>query len=161
MELIPILSLIILVATISTFMLAVGAYILYKLREKKGKMAQAPQPATIPAELLTPAPMYAEQQMSQPALRRTMVEQPLRATADYQQPAFIPQPERGQAGPELKPSYGPQSPGFTESRYQRSTSDGFTPDSKDAGKKKMMRYTSDGYVEPAKDEKKEESLKWR
>ena len=38
MELIPILSLIILVATISTFILAVGAYILYKIRERKGRM---------------------------------------------------------------------------------------------------------------------------
>lgn len=161
MELIPILSLIILVATISTFMLAVGAYILYKLREKKGKVAQSPQPATIPAELLTPAPMYAEQQIAQPALRRTMVDQPMREAAEYQQPAFVPQQERGQAGPELKPTYVPQSPGFTESRYQRSTSDGFTGDSEKSGKKKMMRYTSDGYIEPAKDEKKEESLKWR
>ena len=35
MELIPILSTIILVATISTFILAVGAYILYKIRERK------------------------------------------------------------------------------------------------------------------------------
>jgi hypothetical protein len=35
MELIPILSTIILVATISTFILAVGAYILYKIRESK------------------------------------------------------------------------------------------------------------------------------
>ena len=35
MELIPILSTIILVATISTFILAVGAYILYKVQEKK------------------------------------------------------------------------------------------------------------------------------
>ena len=35
MELIPILSTIILVATISTFVLAVGAYILYKVQEGK------------------------------------------------------------------------------------------------------------------------------
>ena len=37
MELIPILSTIILVATISTFLLAIGAYILYKVREKTRK----------------------------------------------------------------------------------------------------------------------------
>lgn len=35
MELIPILSTIILVATISTFILAIGAYILYKIRESR------------------------------------------------------------------------------------------------------------------------------
>ena len=35
MELIPVLSTIILVATISTFLLAIGAYILYKIREEQ------------------------------------------------------------------------------------------------------------------------------
>ena len=35
MELIPILSTIILVATISTFILAIGAYILFKVQEKR------------------------------------------------------------------------------------------------------------------------------
>lgn len=161
MELIPILSLIILVATISTFMLAVGAYILYKVREKRGKVAQAPQPATIPAELLAPAPMYAEQQTAQPATRRTIAEQPLRDASEYQQPVFTQPQERMQAGPELRPTYVSQAPGTTESRYQRPTSDGFSSDSEKGPKKKMMRYTSDGYVEPIKEEKKEDSLKWR
>ena len=55
MELIPILSTIILVATISTFLLAIGAYILYKVREAKGQQAIAPQPATVRAELVTPS----------------------------------------------------------------------------------------------------------
>jgi hypothetical protein len=161
MELIPILSLIILVATISTFMLAVGAYILYKVREKKGKVVQAPQPATIPAELIAPAPMYAEQQAVQPGMRRTFADQPAREAAEYQQPVFNQQPGTVQAGPELKPTYVSQSPSFTESRYQRPTSDGFNVDSEKGQKKKMMRYTSDGYVEPIKEEKKEDSLKWR
>jgi len=161
MELIPILSLIILVATISTFMLAVGAYILYKVREKKGKVAQAPQPATVPAELLAPAPMYAEQQAPQPALRKTFIEQPYKEGGEFPQPAFPPQQERMQAGPELKPTYVSQTPSFPESRYQRSTSDGFSSDQEKGGKKKMLRYTSDGYIEPSKEEKKEESLKWR
>ncbi len=44
MELIPILSTIILVATISTFILAVGAYILYKIRE--GKVRVSPETKT-------------------------------------------------------------------------------------------------------------------
>ena len=164
MELIPILSLIILVATISTFMLAVGAYILYKLREKKGKVAQAPQPATVPAELLAPVPMYAEQPAAQPqpALRRTMAEQPFqREASEFQQPAYVPQPERQQAGPELRPTYVSQTPSFTESRYHRPTSEGFPQEGDKGQKKKMMRYTSDGYVEPTKEDKKEEGLKWR
>ncbi len=161
MELIPILSLIILVATISTFMLAVGAYILYKLREKKGKVAQAPQPATVPAELLAPAPIYAEQQGAQATGRRTMAEQPFREASEFQQPAYAPQQERMQAGPELRPTYVSQSPSFTESRYKRPTKEGFPPEDEKGQKKKMMRYTSDGYVEPIKEEKKEDGLKWR
>ena len=60
MELIPILSLIILVATISTFILAVGAYILYKIRERKGRVGVAEQPASIGAELVTPSRVVSE-----------------------------------------------------------------------------------------------------
>ncbi|GAB4298019.1 MAG: hypothetical protein Kow0098_22800 [Ignavibacteriaceae bacterium] len=54
MELIPILSTIILVATISTFILAVGAYILYKIREKKTRVVSEPHPQSVTGELVTP-----------------------------------------------------------------------------------------------------------
>jgi hypothetical protein len=60
MELIPVLSTIILVATISTFLLAIGAYILYKIRESKGQQAIAPIPSTVRAELYTPAEISAQ-----------------------------------------------------------------------------------------------------
>ena len=55
MELIPILSTIILVATISTFILAIGAYILFKVQEKRAdKFVQRGQEME-KAELLEPA----------------------------------------------------------------------------------------------------------
>ena len=54
MELIPILSTIILVATICTFILAIGAYILYKIRERRGEQAQQVPPSSVRAELVTP-----------------------------------------------------------------------------------------------------------
>lgn len=54
MELIPILATIILMATISTFFLAIGAYILYKIRERRGTQQEITQPSTIQAELITP-----------------------------------------------------------------------------------------------------------
>jgi len=54
MELIPILSTIILVATISTFILAVGAYILYKVQEKKADVYARRELETEKAELLEP-----------------------------------------------------------------------------------------------------------
>ena len=55
MELIPILSTIILVATISTFILAVGAYILYKVQEKKADQYARKEVEQEQAELLEPA----------------------------------------------------------------------------------------------------------
>jgi hypothetical protein len=54
MELIPILSTIILVATISTFILAVGAYILYKIREGKVRESPERKPEYLEAEYLVP-----------------------------------------------------------------------------------------------------------
>jgi hypothetical protein len=56
MELIPILSLIIMVATVCTFILAVGAYYHYKRKETKREAAQKQQPDFIQAELVTPGP---------------------------------------------------------------------------------------------------------
>lgn len=55
MELIPILSTIILVATISTFILAVGAYILYKVQEKRADQYARREAATERAEFIEPA----------------------------------------------------------------------------------------------------------
>ena len=55
MELIPILSTIILVATISTFILAVGAYVLYKVQEKRADRFARREVETERAELLEPA----------------------------------------------------------------------------------------------------------
>ena len=86
MELIPILATIILMATISTFILAIGAYILYKVREKQGQQVEAPQPATLQAELLTPE-LIAEQlqgQEHQKAPGQIMFE-PVRASS---QPSY-------------------------------------------------------------------------
>jgi uncharacterized ion transporter superfamily protein YfcC len=57
MELIPILSTIILVATICTFILAIGAYVLYKVREKVNHNMRIKQvkPSTVKAELVVPS----------------------------------------------------------------------------------------------------------
>jgi hypothetical protein len=59
MEIVPILSTIILVGTIATFVLAVAAYILYKLRERRGRGRRAGQvlahePLREPHVLVTP-----------------------------------------------------------------------------------------------------------
>lgn len=53
MELITILSTIILVATISTFILSIGAYVLYKIRSRREQKTILSPPKAAPAELVT------------------------------------------------------------------------------------------------------------
>ncbi len=139
MELIPILSLIILVATISTFILAVGAYILFKIRERKGMVSEVAQPTAIPAELIAPAPLMQEQRFMTPE-RRT----------------FEPQVPQRDYGPELKPTFvgaAPTGESAPTKESMRSTTD---------SKKKYQRYTTDGHVEQSQQERKQEdNLRWR
>ncbi len=166
MELIPILSLIILVATVSTFVLAVGAYILFKIRERKGKVAQAPQPAAIPGEIVTPVQAVGEQPVPQ-ATRSTYTEERYatrESSPPYQQPMYATGEARMQAGPDLRPTYS--SPGTsTQTRYtQTQTGVHNTGESRPYGdtRTKFMRYTNEGYAPPQKEEKrKDDSLKWR
>ncbi len=162
MELIPILSLIVLVATISTFILAVGAYILYKIRERKGKTAQAPQPSSIPAELVAPTPVIVEQHTGT-GMRRTYEEPyPTRErVTDYQRTPSYEQ-QRAQGGPEMRPTYvssPPKAPTSSGNKYTSSEDRYSTSE-----RKKFMRYTNEGYVEPTTErekKKKEDQLKWR
>ena len=60
MEIIPILAFIVLVATISTFVFAFGAYIMFKIRESRGKVAIAQPAKTFQVEYVTPNPLDTE-----------------------------------------------------------------------------------------------------
>jgi hypothetical protein len=163
MELIPILSLIILVATISTFILAVGAYILYKARERKGITAHAPQPSAIPAELITPAPL-AEQKTASQERKTYEVVPPQQQGLGYdqqRQQSYYSPPEEVK-GPELRPTYVGSAPQHT-ARYRRKTEEQRTTnEERYPAKRKFMRYTNEGYVEPKQqDKKQEDNLRWR
>ena len=179
MELIPILSLIVLVATISTFILAVGAYVLYKIRERKGRVANAPAPAAIEAELIAPAQAVAPRQGTQQATHTTVVTeqyQPQRLTdSSVFQRGTRPtqqQEKTRQFTSPMKQTFLGDSP---ETKYTRETrytverpsrATKVTESSELNTNQKFMRYTSDGYVEPVKDEKKkknkdEDQLRWR
>lgn len=165
MELIPILSLIILVATVSTFILAIGAYILYKIRERKGITAKAPQPAAIPAELITPAPIAGEQRAVSPERRTFEVVPPQQEYGyEYQRPSPYEQQEESK-GPELRPTFvgaGPRP--YQGGEFQRRTDEQFAGSAGErySQKRKFVRYTSEGYEEPTKQEKKQEdNLRWR
>jgi len=164
MELIPILSLIILVATISTFVLSIGAYVLYKLREKKGKAAEQPKPETIPAELVTPQVAPETMRVTSPGLRSTYA-QSLYSTRGETSPMFAT--NGGQTRPEMRPTVlglsmdeeaavgaTPPPSGRTTVNAERFETRG-----------RFSRYTSTGYSnmeEPIRKNKEdEEPLRWR
>jgi hypothetical protein len=79
MELIPILSTIILVATICTFILAVGAYILYKIREGKVQQPPVTEPANLYAEYIVPKEQQVKkvfvEDVIQPGPKKTVLEE--------------------------------------------------------------------------------------
>lgn len=54
MELIPILAFIVLVATIATFIFAFAAYVLFKIRESRGKATASQPPQMFQAEFVIP-----------------------------------------------------------------------------------------------------------
>jgi hypothetical protein len=150
MELIPILSMIILVATICTFLLAIGAYILYKVRERKGEKVYAQSPSTIEAELVTPMhepelekePKIAPKQVTE---TETVYEQ-VRYTNPYSKTEQRTA-EKYQPISVRKESYHKEERPFTE--VERTTKES-----------KFKKYTSEGYVSP-KEDKNAGSLRWR
>ncbi len=160
MELIPILSTIILVATISTFLLAIGAYILYKIRESRGEQIIAPQPATVQAELVTPAVAPEPAKVEQPYY------QPQPAPVNYMapQPIFVEQPvaqqyaaparsfERAPAGQFAAEQGANQPRGYRAPNVARSE--------KKNTESRFMKYTTEGYVS-AKEDKTLGALKWK
>jgi len=153
MELIPILSTIILVATISTFILAIGAYILYKIRESKGQQVSAPVPATIRAELLTPAEMQMEmQQPEQKIVPQPIYVEPQPVQAYQQRPIRVQQPIQQMA--QMGPQYAAQPKRYSDDsdvkNYPHSKTDS-----------KFLKYTSDGYVSTSKEDKSSGELKWK
>jgi hypothetical protein len=111
MELIPVLSTIILIATISTFLLAIGAYILYKVRESKGQKSAPPVPSTIKAELLSPA----------------------ETPEQYPQPIYVE--------PKPAPSFQHREPAMAmENRFLKYTSEGYVNPSEDEKSSATVRW---------------------
>lgn len=142
MELIPILSAIILIATISTFILAVGAYILYKVREKRGNIEKQQGYHQVEAELISPRTRYSEPEEDYSG--REYAYSPFRreSTAGINDARA-----RNRNVPETAPEFNT----LRES-----------PDKKESSK--FFKYTPDGYVplnKSSKAEKTEENLKWR
>ena len=180
MELIPILSTIILVATISTFLLAIGAYILYKIREKRGKKVVKTAESTVQAELITPEgsavsqqdmrgssaprqgqreqgqPGYAPQPAAQPIFIQQSTQQPER---DYSKPRHINIPQQKIKAPNVPQSaQGPQQNNVRGYQGPSYATAGRVNEAPRATR--FVQYTTEGYV-TTKEEKNKESLKWR
>jgi len=135
MELIPILSTIILVATICTYILAIGAYILYKIRERRGEQAPQPQPSSVHAELVTPGEMEVA---NEPHYMKTSPKPGVyTGSAEYQQTKR-----------KLYSTAEEEAARYERLRKQKSTG------------KKFLKYTSEGYVTTEED-KYTGVLKWR
>ncbi len=160
MELIPILSTIILVATISTFILAIGAYILYKVREARGQQAAIAQAETVRGELVTPVevsqrqpeqrvspqPIYVEQQKPYVERQPIFVNQQGRPAPQNTQTRFAQvRPRQYAAGDIME---------VRDSQRQRANQE------TQPSETKFYKYTSDGYVS-AKEDKNSGALKWR
>lgn len=146
MELIPILSTIILVATICTFLLAIGAYILYKVREAKGEQTYTPREAEVRGELITP--VSAPQQERVPVFGERSY-----GYASQRQPIFVTQEKQAS-----QPRFTPQPQQYNAERSNQ----GVSGDNqvKSTGSK-FMKYTTEGYVTPQEDNKNAGVLKWR
>ncbi|MHC1736835.1 MAG: hypothetical protein AB9882_02355 [Ignavibacteriaceae bacterium] len=160
MELIPILATIILVSTMSTFILAIGAYILYKVRERRGRRVEIPQPDKIQAELLTPEAQERRltQEAGMPAGQIVFEQQPM--TQEYPEPIFVqhrstmPQPVQTRFTPSQQyVAQKQEQQQVQQQQHQRTGSK--------TSEQKFMKITSEGYV-PVKDNKKDAgALKWR
>ncbi|MCS7052961.1 MAG: hypothetical protein NZM09_04420 [Ignavibacterium sp.] len=146
MELIPILSMIILVATISTFILAIGSYILYKVRERKAQAASVQRPAVYQAEVISPISIPAEAQGTQ--FQPYSEVRPV-----YSQESYIPSDELHYGQEPAPAAYNPQPRPFTGTGGQ-------TQRAKTTDENKYMKYTSEGYIPPSAD-KKSGTAKWK
>ena len=150
MELIPILSTIILVATICTFILAIGAYILYKVREGKPQFAYQTNPSTVQAELGVPSETVITKEAS--TIDRTIVKsvEPGITKEEYTKQH---QPSQSKFTPE------PRGYKLEEEKVDRRKVR-VKPLERLSDENKFLKYTSDGYI-PTQEDRNSGEVKWR
>lgn len=162
MELIPILSLIILVATISTFVLAVGAYVLYKIRERKGRTATSTQPATVEAELIIPSSgSFGSKENKQfDQISKGEISEPTRVTeiGFESLKTKMTNDDNFQKAP-MRPTFIGNAPDtrYTEERFIKPTND----EKETSQSRKFVRYQSQEFNRTEKTQNEEDKLKWR
>ena len=150
MELIPILSTIILVATICTFILAIGAYILYKIREGKMQYAYQTKPASTKAELVVPSEAGIIKDAAATEQVRTLEVEPGITREEYTKQR---QPSQSKHTPE------PRGYRIEEEKVQKQKVR-IRPQDRVSDENKFLKYTSDGYISTQEDRNSGE-VKWR
>jgi|YelNatPaOPRAMG01_1025707.scaffolds.fasta_scaffold00256_9 hypothetical protein len=168
MELIPILSTIILVATISTFLLAIGAYVLYKVREQKGQAASVLQPSEIKAELVTPAVSATSKVEKERIIPQPIYAEPQPVPAYQRQPIILEQEQMPTQHTKFTPKPQPYSayrttfatPVEQQRSRQGQSYQSMSSEENQFRDSKFLKYTTEGYV-PAKEDKDAGALKWR
>lgn len=147
MELIPILSTIILVATISTFVLSIGAYILYKIRERKSEKTKRTIPAPLQAELVVPSDVIPTK-TSANEIKASQYQSPF----TVQSPAAHVKKEKQKAEP-----VEPKRFSVEDIKNVPPPPKQFARRSRDT---KFFKYTSEGYI-PTSEDKMAGVTKWK
>ena len=150
MELIPILSTIILVATICTFILAIGAYILYKVREGKPQHSYQTKPATVQGELVVPSEAIYTKDSTR--VERTNIKnvEPGITREEYTKQR---QPSQSKHTPE------PRGYKVEEEKVERQKVR-VRPQERFSDENKFLKYTSEGYI-PTQEDRNSGEVKWR
>lgn len=148
MELIPILSTIILVATICTFILAIGAYILYKVREGKPQYAYQTKPASVKAELVVPSEAVISKETTT-LQQRTIQVEPGITREEYTKQH---QPSQAKNTPEPRE--------YKEEVKVQKQKVRVRPQERFSDENKFLKYTSDGYI-PTQEDRSSGEIKWR
>jgi len=150
MELVPILSAIILAFTIATFILAIAAYVNYKLRERSRKKKKAAGGASFVATA-APAPpphvLVEATSMGMPALTAGQKE-PISLPLEQKSPAFLPPPSAPEFTftPHEEPEAVPVRP-VSDAFFE--TTQAYMPDPQPEAEtpgSMFWEYTEDGFV---------------
>ncbi|HEX7357782.1 MAG TPA: hypothetical protein VF270_08760 [Ignavibacteriaceae bacterium] len=150
MELIPILSTIILVATICTFILAIGAYILYKVREGKPQFAYQNKPTTVQGELIVPSEAIFTKGPAVTERGKIVQTEPGITREEYTKQR---QPSQSKYTPEPQ-GYRLEEEKVSKQKVRIRAQERFSDENK------FLKYTSDGYI-PTQEDRSSGEAKWR
>jgi hypothetical protein len=150
MELIPILSTIILVATICTFILAIGAYILYKIREGKSQYAYQTKPASVQGELVVPSETIFSKDPNISGQGQIKTVEPGITREEY---TMQRQPSQSKHTPE------PRGYRIEEEKVEKQKVR-VRPQERFSDENKFLKYTSEGYI-PTQEDRNSGEVKWR